>query len=264
MKTCLCAILFLAACTSSSNNGPVCGDGVVDTGEQCDDGNTTAGDGCSATCDNEYKTTANWTFKNAGAVVACPNGYNTVAVYSQLLDAQGNPSGQPIIDLFTCSDGTGMTSFLEQGVYETYIAITNSSGSSTYATSVGANVDLRTANATFSADIVEDGGYFSWAWMLQGATSNSTLTCGQVSGLAGVELVMTVSGQTQMFTADMFSCEDGQGVTGVIPQGLYTVDPDAFSNAGKISEDATLTNEQIMGPNKVTSLGTITLRITGL
>ena len=30
--------------------GPLCGNGVVDTGEACDDGNTTDGDGCSATC----------------------------------------------------------------------------------------------------------------------------------------------------------------------------------------------------------------------
>lgn len=29
---------------------PVCGDGVLDSGEDCDDGNTTDGDGCSATC----------------------------------------------------------------------------------------------------------------------------------------------------------------------------------------------------------------------
>jgi cysteine-rich repeat protein len=31
----------------------VCGDGIVDPGEQCDDGNTIAGDGCSPTCRNE-------------------------------------------------------------------------------------------------------------------------------------------------------------------------------------------------------------------
>jgi cysteine-rich repeat protein len=29
---------------------PVCGNGVLQTGEQCDDSNTTSGDGCSATC----------------------------------------------------------------------------------------------------------------------------------------------------------------------------------------------------------------------
>jgi cysteine-rich repeat protein len=31
----------------------VCGNGVLDPGEQCDDGNTISGDGCSATCQSE-------------------------------------------------------------------------------------------------------------------------------------------------------------------------------------------------------------------
>ena len=31
----------------------VCGDGVVDAGEQCDDGNLINGDGCSETCEVE-------------------------------------------------------------------------------------------------------------------------------------------------------------------------------------------------------------------
>jgi cysteine-rich repeat protein len=33
---------------------PCCGDGTVDAGEECDDGNTTSGDGCSATCTTEH------------------------------------------------------------------------------------------------------------------------------------------------------------------------------------------------------------------
>lgn len=32
---------------------PVCGNSAVETGEQCDDGNTTAGDGCDASCQTE-------------------------------------------------------------------------------------------------------------------------------------------------------------------------------------------------------------------
>ncbi len=32
---------------------PACGDGTVDPGEECDDNNTTDGDGCSSTCQNE-------------------------------------------------------------------------------------------------------------------------------------------------------------------------------------------------------------------
>ena len=31
----------------------ICGDGILDPGEECDDGNTTSGDGCSADCTNE-------------------------------------------------------------------------------------------------------------------------------------------------------------------------------------------------------------------
>jgi cysteine-rich repeat protein len=34
-------------------NEPKCGDGNVDAGEQCDDGNNANGDGCSATCQTE-------------------------------------------------------------------------------------------------------------------------------------------------------------------------------------------------------------------
>jgi cysteine-rich repeat protein len=44
-------------CSSSCQNEMVmmgvCGDGTTDAGEECDDGNTTAGDGCSPTCEDE-------------------------------------------------------------------------------------------------------------------------------------------------------------------------------------------------------------------
>lgn len=33
--------------------GPICGNGVIETGETCDDGNTVSGDGCSSTCQTE-------------------------------------------------------------------------------------------------------------------------------------------------------------------------------------------------------------------
>lgn len=33
--------------------GAVCGNSIVETGEQCDDGNTVSGDGCSSTCQTE-------------------------------------------------------------------------------------------------------------------------------------------------------------------------------------------------------------------
>ncbi|MBV8762571.1 MAG: DUF4215 domain-containing protein [Deltaproteobacteria bacterium] len=39
--------------TTAAHPAGTCGNGTVDTGEQCDDGNTTDGDGCSATCQDE-------------------------------------------------------------------------------------------------------------------------------------------------------------------------------------------------------------------
>jgi fibro-slime domain-containing protein len=41
-----------SACADSSVAEPTCGDGLINqTGEQCDDGNTTSGDGCTAGCE---------------------------------------------------------------------------------------------------------------------------------------------------------------------------------------------------------------------
>lgn len=67
MRTPILAVLGLAvsACAGEiSNTGPgddtgaaVCGNGTVESGEQCDDGNTAAGDGCSATCQTEQVVT---------------------------------------------------------------------------------------------------------------------------------------------------------------------------------------------------------------
>jgi TonB family protein len=46
-------------CVENCGDGPpadpVCGNGSVEAGEQCDDGNTASGDGCSATCRIEVK-----------------------------------------------------------------------------------------------------------------------------------------------------------------------------------------------------------------
>ena len=54
-----CASCTVAQCTtcmpnyafdSSNTCAPVCGDGKVLLGENCDDGNTVNGDGCSSAC----------------------------------------------------------------------------------------------------------------------------------------------------------------------------------------------------------------------
>ena len=43
-------IALSATCEDEEEPTPTCGDGTLDAGEQCDDGNNTSGDGCSSTC----------------------------------------------------------------------------------------------------------------------------------------------------------------------------------------------------------------------
>jgi len=300
MKTGLCAILFLAACTSSSNNGPVCGDGVTDAGEQCDDGNTasgdgcsatctietpanvcgdgtvggteqcddgntTGGDGCSATCKKEFTTHATWAFKSTQTTgtLNCPTGYDTAAVYSQEVDGSGTAIGQPTIDLFTCADGQGTTSPLSAGMYDTWIAITNTNGSMTWGQSVNAVVDLSTANATYAADLYIDGGYFAFKWDLVGATSNSPLTCTQ-AGAESADMLSTVTNTTQSVD-DIFTCSDGQGVSAVLQAGNYVVSLSALNSSMQaLGQPVNLPNKTINIKNQVTDLGTVSIPIDGM
>lgn len=55
---------------------PVCGNGIVETGEECDDGNTTGGDDCSATCLLEMQTNCGNNLIDVGE--ECDDG-NTLA-----------------------------------------------------------------------------------------------------------------------------------------------------------------------------------------
>lgn len=46
--------MSLAGTSTDASSGAICGDGVIGTGEECDDGNTQNNDGCSADCRYEY------------------------------------------------------------------------------------------------------------------------------------------------------------------------------------------------------------------
>jgi len=73
----------------------VCGDGVVDTNEQCDDGNTTNGDGCSADCMIEHQSMCGDGVLDEGE--ACDDGNTT--------DGDGCSSDCMIEHQPACGDG---------------------------------------------------------------------------------------------------------------------------------------------------------------
>lgn len=49
----LASLLALSTCDMGQTQPAICGDGVVDVSEQCDDGNRDDGDGCNSTCGEE-------------------------------------------------------------------------------------------------------------------------------------------------------------------------------------------------------------------
>jgi cysteine-rich repeat protein len=49
----ICAGEAFSLCACCQGGGSVCGNGVIESGEQCDDANTVSGDGCSGTCQTE-------------------------------------------------------------------------------------------------------------------------------------------------------------------------------------------------------------------
>ncbi len=261
------------ACSSTCTTvAPFCGDGVVDTGEQCDDGpnNGAAGDHCSSTCTSLAYITANWSVDcvpgGTGCTPGCPVGYDTAAVYSQRLDSSGQPSGQPVVDLFNCADGTGKTAALSAGNYLEYIAITDHNNTMTFANSLSQDVDITAADKSFTEHIYIDGGYFHWSWTLKGATSNNALTCADVPNQNGAEIITTVTASTTAFS-DIFTCTDGEGTTAVLSAvDTYTCAFDIIDNENppkSLGNGIPLSNQVIMDTNRVTELGTQTIYITG-
>lgn len=199
---------------------------------------------------------------HAGARAACPTGYDTVALHSQPVNAAGQPTGAPIVDLYNCADGEGSAA-LPPGRYRVTLDVASHDGLMTYASSTSAVVDLTTNDSTVSFSILTDGGYFALAWVLEGATSGQALQCSDVPGQDGVSLESTVASTTQLFS-DLWNCEDGSGTTGGLPAGTYTLSSSLFNASQEaLGVSAPLTNRTIEPRNKVTDLGTVTIPVDG-
>jgi hypothetical protein len=210
--------------------------------------------------------TASWTFRNeaSGTTTGCPVGYNTVALYSQTTDGGYcdplNPgAGNTCIDLFDCAAGSGVSSELVPTKYLSWIEVTSGSGGSVYAKSASAFVDVTVADKSFAAQILNDGGYFQFAWNLYDSVTNVDLNCSAAPG--GVDLTATVSGGS-FSNSDVFDCIDGSGITAGYPAATYTVSVAALNAAEQaVGVAPEITNAVILPQNSFTNLGTIEIPI---
>jgi cysteine-rich repeat protein len=81
---------------------PVCGNGVIETGEQCDDGNTTPGDGCDASCMTEITATA---YRVSSIQLRDPHAYTTVFFFCTDITSNLNTELNNAVTMDTDGDG---------------------------------------------------------------------------------------------------------------------------------------------------------------
>jgi hypothetical protein len=203
--------------------------------------------------------TAHWKFTHItdGTARSCPTGYDTATVFAQPVDALTADANGGLIsaDLFDCSAGSG-TIIVPDGLYLMSVRIENHSGSMKYADSESQFID--TANDSgFSVEILDDGGYLTFRWVLQDATSHARLTCADagVTSNGSVESIATSTVNHSFMLTDKFTCEDHYGTTDGLPAGSYTVSLDAENNNQALGAPVNLAAVPVGAPNTVTDLG---------
>ncbi|MBA3453451.1 MAG: hypothetical protein H0T42_10200 [Deltaproteobacteria bacterium] len=220
--------------------------------------------GCIITSGGEeYATiTANWSLKQeaTGQTLACPPGITTATIYSQPVDTAFQPVGRAILDLHDCNDNAGRTDPLPPDVYQVWIELTNGSGGTVYARSLSAFVDVIDVDKTFSTTILNDGGYFQFDWNLVDAATNAPMRCSDEPAIANI--VAASMSSTTNFVDTRFPCSDGTGITKGMVAGNYTVEFRAEDSAARpLSPAPTVRTGTILDLNRVTDLGSITVRV---
>lgn len=204
--------------------------------------------------------TGEWSFVNiaTNTTTACPSGFGTVRMISQPLDSRLAPVGEPYIDLFDCSDRRHSSAPLPPDVYEVWLEVVSNGGAQLYAQSTAKIVDVIERDALFSAQILNDGGYFMLDWQLRGETSNRSLSC---DGVDAVEIASTLSTSDQA-VADKFTCADGFGITAGLLNGSYTISVAALDRSDRSLGTAPAQSSKVIRDrNQVTDLGSITIPI---
>ena len=204
--------------------------------------------------------TGEWSFHNIATdtTTGCPTGFGTVRMISQPVDSGFEAIGEPYIDLFDCLDGRHTSAALPPDIYQVWLEVVTDDSQKLYAQSTAKLVDVIERDAVFSAQILNDGGYFLLDWQLRGEESNELVSC---AGVDSVEIASTIAGSTEA-VADKFDCTDGSGLTAGLLNGTYTISVAALTRDDRsLGTAPAQTNKPILNRNRVTDLGLITIPI---
>jgi hypothetical protein len=230
-----------------------------DDGDSSDDTDDTS-DGENAVID------VGWTWlavDGAGATSAatCPPG-TSITVHTQEVDANGDPVGQEILDIYDCETNSSITPPLPPSTVSVYLSGTGGAGDFTSFTQF---VDLTTTNEVVDFDLIANGGYIQFAWELVGGTTNTPLACEDVSDLDGIGAIVTVADTPSQAFDFQYTCQDGFGTTDPLAADDYVISIDAFNAANEsISEEPFNQNVTVGAPNDIVEIGTVQIPIADL
>jgi hypothetical protein len=209
---------------------------------------------------------ARWSLRNMvdGATTRCPVGFDTVELFAQPVDANGDALDDPSIDIFDCNAREGLSTDLSPELYRVWIEVRSRDLAGLYAQSLSQMFDVRQADAQFSTDILNDGGYFQLSWDLIGKTTNRPIECSQAVGLDSILAVSTSVADARRIYDDRRPCADHAGVSEGLLQGSYTITMDAMAGDKSLGKATTLTGKLIGGQNRITDLGHVVVPIDGL
>ena len=202
--------------------------------------------------------TANWSFQTVagGAIPTCPPTFTTAAVHASSVTGGGT-----VIDLFDCDAFTG-TEVYPVDDYDVFVAITTEGGGGLYGQTLTGAVDLTTGDKTYTAQLLDDGGYFEFDWAMKGESTQVSLDCADVNPNA-IEIASTLSGTTQLKT-DKFDCEDQTGITAGLVAGDYVVSVSALGAGDAALGVSQAKNASLGDHNDLSDLGLIEIPITGM
>lgn len=209
---------------------------------------------------------AHWSLRNMadGATTRCPAGFDTVELFAQAVDGNGDAVADPSVDLFDCDAPSGLSTDLDPDVYRVWIEVRSHDLSALYAQSLSQVMDVRQTDEQFTTDILNDGGYFQLSWDLIGKTTNRPIDCAQAPGADSILAVSTSVTDARRIYDDRRRCDDHTGVSDGLLQGAYTIAIDAMAGDRSIGKAMTLTNRVIASQNRITDLGHIVIPIDGL
>jgi cysteine-rich repeat protein len=202
-----------------------CGNGVREAREACDDGNLADADGCSS-CRVDLQVRVHWQLTTlAGAVQACPDGFDTAEVV-----ARQSTWTLPISRPFSCEAGTGEVMLPQPGFpadYDLQVRIKSSATGELYGLSAVDRLIASEPRRDSRHTVITDAGMIDvFAYPYLGAHPRF---CPGIPLTSFDVVVRDAAGE--IAASHTFPCERG-GVTQMLPIGTYRVEVSAVSGTG--------------------------------